>query len=466
VHFGFFSQQVVYRFAVHLIRNAAIYRANGCALGFFVEALALSAFVWGDIVRIHADRRKTLFGAYSCSIHQGKIAFDGRSVSDRPLNAAFIDRVIRTFGLAGAAIDTLFGNFDCHTKWVCWVSDSTFAFQKYGCQMILQERIELMGRLGQYMLGDSPDWAAAKERAYRENPWFVPEFVEVAVKNIAHAFLDPSFLQDWAADYGVPEQQAAPKTVGLVMAGNIPLVGFHDFLCVFISGHAVVMKTSSKDEVLIKHLVKKLYEWEITIQNTVSFAERLNNCDAYIATGSNNSGRYFDYYFGKYPHIIRRNRTSVAILDGTETPEELDALSADIQLYFGLGCRNITQLFVPKEYDFLPLLNSLRKYEHFLDFHKYKHNYDYHLALLIMGNKYYMNNDSIILTENTSPFSPVSQVHYTFYADKSEAEQIVQDNNEIQCVVGHSHLPFGTAQRPSLGDYADGVDTMGFLMGM
>jgi hypothetical protein len=223
------------------------------------------------------------------------------------------------------------------------------------------------------------------------------------------------------------------------------------------------MKTSSKDEVLIKHLVKKLYEWEITIQNTVSFAERLNNCDAYIATGSNNSGRYFDYYFGKYPHIIRRNRTSVAILDGTETAEELDALSNDIQLYFGLGCRNITQLFVPKEYDFIPLLNALRKYEHFLDFHKYKHNYDYHLALLIMGNKYYMNNDSIILTENSSPFSPVSQVHYTFYADKSEAEQIVKDNNDIQCVIGHDHLSFGTAQGPLLKDYADGVDTMKFL---
>ncbi|MES2332223.1 MAG: acyl-CoA reductase [Bacteroidota bacterium] len=332
--------------------------------------------------------------------------------------------------------------------------------------MILQERIELLSRLGQYMLGETEDWQAAKERSCRENPWFVPEFVEQSVKNIAVNFLNATFLQEWAAKYGVPDSQASPKTVGLVMAGNIPLVGFHDFLCIFISGHSVVIKTSSKDEILIKHLIKKLYEWEITIQNTVSFAERLNNCDAYIATGSNNSGRYFDYYFGKYPHIIRRNRTSVAVLDGSETTEELDLLSNDIQLYFGLGCRNITQLFVPKEYDFLPLLNALRKYEHFLDFHKYKHNFDYHLALLIMGNRYYMSNESVILTENLSPFSPVSQVHYVFYDDKAEAEKVFENNPDIQCVVGHGHIPFGMAQSPSLNDYADGVDTMAFLVGL
>jgi hypothetical protein len=330
--------------------------------------------------------------------------------------------------------------------------------------MILQERIELLGQLGQYMLSSDADWQAVKERAYRENQWFVPEFIEQSAKNIALNFLNVSFLQDWAARYQVPAIQPSPKTVGLVMAGNIPLVGFHDFLCVFISGHQVTIKTSSKDDILIKHLVKKLYEWEITIQNSVSFAERLNNCDAYIATGSNNSGRYFDYYFGKYPHIIRRNRSSVAILDGTETREELDALSNDIQLYFGLGCRNITQLFVPKDYDFIPLLDALRKYEHFMDFHKYKHNFDYHLALLIMGNKYYMNNDTVVMTENASPFSPVSQLHYQFYNDKQEAETIIQNNPDIQCVVGHGHLPFGTAQSPSLMDYADGVDTMQFLM--
>jgi len=330
--------------------------------------------------------------------------------------------------------------------------------------MILQERIELMARLGQYMLSKDEDWLAIRERACRENQWFIPEFIDQSVQNIARSFLNPSFLQEWATRYAIPDIQEAPKSVGLVMAGNIPLVGFHDFLCVFISGHNVVVKTSSKDELLIKHLVTKLYEWEVTIQNQVSFAERLTGCEAYIATGSNNSGRYFDYYFGKYPHIIRRNRTSVAILDTTETPQELDALSDDIQLYFGLGCRNITKLYVPREYDFIPLLNALRKYAHFMDFHKYKHNFDYHLALLIMGNRYYMNNETLILTENDSPFSPVSQVHYAFYDDRQAVADALRSNPDVQCVVGHDHIPLGMAQSPSLTDYADGVDTMAFLM--
>lgn len=332
--------------------------------------------------------------------------------------------------------------------------------------MILQERIILLGRLGQYMLEASEEWQEAKDRAYRENQWFIPEFVDRSVENIARQFLNPSFLQNWAAAYQVPDRQVHPKNVGVVMAGNIPLVGFHDFLCVFVSGHIATLKTSSKDEVLIKHLVKKLYEWDPAVQDEVSFAERLTGCDAYIATGSNNSGRYFDYYFGKYPHIIRRNRTSVAILDGTETPEELAALADDIQLYFGLGCRNITQLYVPQGYDFIPLLDALRKYEHFMDFHKYKHNFDYHLALLIMGNKYYMNNDTVVMTENVSPFSPVSQLHYQFYQNPAELTGLLQGNPDIQCVVGHGQIPFGQAQRPGLTDYADGVDTMAFLMGL
>jgi len=332
--------------------------------------------------------------------------------------------------------------------------------------MILQERIELMARLGQYMSGEEAEWLAVRERAFRENQWFIPEFISQSVQNIADKFLNPSFLQEWAAGYHVPAITESPKTIGLVMAGNIPLVGFHDFLCVFISGHRVIMKASSKDELLIKHLIEKLSEWDPRVADKVSFAERLKGCDAYIATGSNNSSRYFDYYFGKYPHIIRRNRTSVAILDNTETGEELDGLSNDIQLYFGLGCRNITKLFVPRDYDFIPLLEALRKYAHFMDFHKYKHNFDYHLALLIMGNRYYMNNDTVILTENASPFSPVSQVHYELYDDKQLVMDALQNNPDVQCIVGHGNIPFGMAQSPALTDYADGVDTMAFLVNL
>jgi hypothetical protein len=329
--------------------------------------------------------------------------------------------------------------------------------------MILQERIQLLARLGEYMLNKDEEWLSVQDRAYRENAWFIPEFIEKAVNQIATRFLQPELLLDWAQRYEIPNNLTNSKNVGIVMAGNIPLVGFHDFLSVFVSGHSMTIKTSSKDEFLIKHLIKKLYEWENTIQNQVSFAEQLKGCDAYIATGSNNSGRYFDYYFGKYPNIIRRNRTSVAILDGTETEKELELLADDIQLYFGLGCRNITQLHVPEGYDFIPLLDTLKKYAYLIDYHKYKHNYDYHLALLIMGNKYYMNNDSIILTENSSPFSPVSQVHYRFYTDKQQREGELGGNQDIQCIVGKKQVPFGQAQFPGLMDYADGVDTMAFL---
>ncbi len=330
--------------------------------------------------------------------------------------------------------------------------------------MILQERIQLMTRLGAYIQANGETWQLAKERAYRENAWFIPHFTDLATSQIANRFLELEALQQWVATYALPAQQTAPKKVGIVMAGNIPLVGFHDLLCVFMSGHHAVIKISSKDEILMRHLVALLWEWAPETKETILIAEQLKGCDAYIATGSNNTGRYFDYYFSKFPNIIRKNRTSVALLDGTETAQELVALTHDIQLYFGLGCRNVTQLLVPANYDFLPLLECLKSYEYLMEYHKYKHNYDYHLALLIMGNKYYMNNNSIILTENESPFSPVSQVHYRYYHSQEEAAAWLENNPDIQCVVGHAYLPFGSAQSPSLSDYADGVDTMEFLL--
>lgn len=330
--------------------------------------------------------------------------------------------------------------------------------------MTLQERIQLMTRLGAYIQANSEAWQQVKDRAYRENAWFIPEFTDLATGQIASRFLQEAALQNWTSQYNVPNQQANPKQVGIVMAGNIPLVGFHDLLCVFMSGHHAVIKASSKDEILIRHLVDRMLEWAPNLEKSIVFADQLKGCDAYLATGSNNTSRYFDYYFGKYPNIIRKNRTSVAVLDGTESPEELSALASDIQLYFGLGCRNVTQLMVPRNYDFLPLLQALKSYAYLMDYHKYKHNFDYHLALLIMGNKYYMNNDSLILTENISPFSPVSQVHYRTYDHIADTEAWLHNNADIQCIVGHGHLPFGTAQAPSLTDYADGVDTMAFLL--
>lgn len=329
--------------------------------------------------------------------------------------------------------------------------------------MNLQERNALLDRLGKYILSNTEEWQNIKARASRANAWFTPDFIETSTQNIVAQFLEKKLLEAWVKKYDFSLENAAPKNVGVVMAGNIPLVGFHDFLCVFISGHNITIKPSSKDEVLIKHLVEQLHHWNSATKSIIYFAEQLKGCDAYIATGSNNSSRYFDYYFGKYPNIIRRNRTSVAILDGTESNEELELLADDIQLYFGLGCRNVTKLFVPEGYDFIPLLEALKKYDHYFEFHKYKHNYDYHLALLMMSNKLYMTNGSIILTENEALFSPISQVNYSYYNNVEHLLENLRNNTDVQCIVGKHGLPFGKAQEPSLTDYADGVDTMSFL---
>lgn len=328
--------------------------------------------------------------------------------------------------------------------------------------MNIEERINILDKLKNYLLSTDEKWLHTKAEAQYANAWFINEFIDLAVKNICDAFLCKEKLIAWVNHYSVIDCTSG-KTVGIVMAGNIPLVGFHDFLCVFMSGHKVLIKPSSKDEVLIKHIVDKMMEWNETIAKTVQFAQTLKNCDAYIATGSNNSSRYFELYFGKYPNIIRRNRTSVAVINGNETKEDLQNLASDIQLYFGQGCRNVTHLFVPKEYDFIPLLTELKAYEHFVDFHKYRHNYDYQLALLMMNSKFYMTDGSVILSENASIFSAISQVHFSYYKNIEEVKLMIENNDDIQCVVGKNYTDFGTAQIPSLNDYADGIDTMKFL---
>lgn len=329
--------------------------------------------------------------------------------------------------------------------------------------MNIHNRIELLAKLGEYLQANTGEWQLTKERASRNNAWFTLDYIALATDNIVQEFLQPEKLEKWIARYQVPAENKAPKKVGIVMAGNIPLVGFHDLLSVFIFGHTAHIKLSSKDDVLIPHLVNKLQEWDDRLADRFVFSEIIKGCDAYIATGSNNTGRYFEYYFSKYPHIIRRNRTSVAVLDGTETAQELTLLAGDIQTYFGLGCRNITQLYVPEQYDFIPLLEALKAYDFVIENHKYKHNFDYHLALLIMNSKYYMNNGTVILAENISPFSPVSQVHYQYYSNIGEVGEKLTNSDDIQCIVGHDYTGFGAAQRPTLTDYADGVDTMAFL---
>jgi len=330
--------------------------------------------------------------------------------------------------------------------------------------MNLAERISLMIELGKYLQSDNEELKIAKHKAFEKNRWFTPEFINLSLKNIAKEFLQKEKLESWVSSYYL-DDNITSKNVGIVMAGNIPLVGFHDFLSVFIAGHKQTIKLSSKDDVLLKHIVDKLFERQPILNESILFSDLLKSCEAYIATGSNNTARYFDYYFGRYPNIIRRNRTSVAILTGNETLKELELLADDVHIYFGLGCRNVTKIYVPAGYDFVPLLDTFKKYKYFSDHTKYRNNYDYNLALLIMNNVYYMTNESVLLVENEEVFSPISQLNYSFYEDLKVVQKLFDDDKRIQCTVG-DNIEFGQAQQPSLFNYADGIDTMQFLLSL
>ncbi len=324
----------------------------------------------------------------------------------------------------------------------------------------VDRRIDLLCNLGGYMSMNGEDWQQAQLKAERANAWFTASHIALAAQNIVDQFLQREKLQQWIGKYKLPDHA---KTVGIVTAGNIPLVGFHDFLCGFITGHKLLLKLSSKDEVLITHLISKLFEWEPALSQQIKIAERLNNCDAYIATGSNNTARYFEQYFGKYPHIIRKNRTSVAILDGSETDEDLALLADDVYLYYGLGCRNVTQVCVPRGYNFERLLKAFTKHNAYADLNKYKNNYDYHLAIYLLNRVPYMSNESLLMVENELPFSAVSVLHYRYYDDKQQLINGLTKSDDIQAIIGKGFIPFGDSQKPALSEYADGVDTMEFL---
>ncbi|MBP6430408.1 MAG: acyl-CoA reductase [Ferruginibacter sp.] len=330
--------------------------------------------------------------------------------------------------------------------------------------MKLQNRIELLIKLGNYLLETNDELQTTKARAFVENGWFIPEFVDAALHNIATQFLEKEKLEKWVNHYRI-DDNIGGKNVGIVMAGNIPLVGFHDFLCVFISGHKQTIKLSSKDSVLLKHIAQKMTDWNADFAHHVAFEDMLKGCDAYIATGSNNTGRYFEQYFGKYPNIIRKNRTSVAVLTGEETTAELEKLADDVHLYFGLGCRNVTKIYVPEGYDFVPILRAFDSYKFFADHNKYKNNYDYQLSLALLNNIFYMTNEATLLIENEQIFSPISQLNYSFYNNNSLLN-VLNNNADVQCIVGKNFVPFGMAQQPGLMEYADGVDTMEFLLGI
>ena len=331
--------------------------------------------------------------------------------------------------------------------------------------MDLKERIGLMAELGNYLLSRGNDWEDAQKSASVKNGWFSMDFIHHAVNNIVSEFLQKEKLEAWANHYHL-DDNIEPKTIGIVMAGNLPLVGFHDFLSVFISGHKQKIKLSQKDDVLFTQIHRYLISQNKEVESLVQIVDRLTGCDAYIATGSNNTGNYFEHYFGKYPHIIRKNKTSVAVLSGDESPAEIESLTDDIHLYYGFGCRNITKIYVPKEYEFEPLVQSFNKYRHFEDNTKYKNNFDYQLSIVILNNQFYMTNGTTLLTENENIFSPPAHIHYSFYENKPELYDSLKQNKDIQCISGEGFMPFGAAQKPGLFDYADGIDTMQFLLSL
>lgn len=309
------------------------------------------------------------------------------------------------------------------------------------------------------------------QQAYLHNRWFTVSNIQQSLYAIANQFLQEEKLKSWLNAYDIKEQNT-PKRVGIIMAGNLPLVGFHDLLCVLLSGNIAVIKLSSKDKLLLPAITSKLIAIEREFQHKIIYADLLKNIDAVIATGGNNAARYFDYYFGKYPHIIRKNRNSIAVLSGNETPEELLQLGEDVFQYFGLGCRNVSHIIVPENYVVTTILKAWEgHYNYLMDENVYKNNYDYNRTILLMNKTQHFASDFVMMQSSQQLPSPISVLHYSTYENMERVHLFIQQHqHDIQCVVSHlpieNAIPFGTTQQPELGQYADNVDTMRFLVGL
>lgn len=310
------------------------------------------------------------------------------------------------------------------------------------------------------------DFVALIELSQSHNGWFTQEQVYFSLQSWAAALTETN-LNLWLSKYNF--SKTTPKKVGLILAGNIPLVGFHDFLSVLISGHYAVIKTATNDQHLLKFLAKYLITIEPKLNEKITFVEgKLEGFDAVIATGSNNTARYFEYYFKDIPSIIRKNRNSVAVLNGKETHEELVGLGEDIFRYFGLGCRNVSKFFVPKGYNFDPFFQAIYEYRDVILYEKYANNYDYNKAVFLMSNFKLLDNEFLTIKEDASYSSPISSVFYEYYDDLNQIKlRLENDADQIQCIVSKDlisgSIPFGQTQQPKLWDYADTLDTLDFL---
>jgi hypothetical protein len=339
--------------------------------------------------------------------------------------------------------------------------------------MTLKERIESFSELGKILRdsleGVRTSYSFELEKLVNnqqyKNPWFTPENVSMAIKTIADELTHENFAK-WTSNYPSLDSAEYGLNVGVIMAGNIPLAGFHDFLSVLISGNNLIAKTSSKDPELIVHISDVLCNINPGFRKRITFTEGLlKGFDAAIATGSDNSSRYFDYYFGKYPNIIRKNRNSVAILNGSETEEELSLLGSDVFSYFGLGCRNVSKIYLPVNYDITKMTLNWNDYSTIINHNKYANNYDYNKAIFLVNKDDFIDTGYVLLKESKSISSPVAVICFEYYkASESVYQEIEKNRGKIQCIVSKKEIPFGMAQRPHLWDYADGKDTVDFLL--
>lgn len=307
---------------------------------------------------------------------------------------------------------------------------------------------------------------ATASQAAAQNPWFTVDLVQEAIQAICDDYLNRPALEIWLSGW---EDKSESRDVGIVMAGNIPLVGFHDLLSVLATGNRALVKTSSKDEVLIKWVIGWLEEVEPLLGKQIELRERLTEMDAVIATGSRNTSRYFDRYFAKWPHIIRKNRHGVAVLRGEESEKDLLALGQDVFKYFGLGCRSVSKLYLPKGYDPARVMAAFEAYSHVAEHTRYRHNFEYHRSVFLLNQIKHYSSDFLCMLEKAEIASSIATLHYSFYESEAELKQELLGQQElIQCVVGKgiNEVPFGDAQRPALTDYADGIDTLEFLAGI
>jgi len=339
--------------------------------------------------------------------------------------------------------------------------------------MTKEQRIEAFIQLGNLIRKDisekTEEFEALIIKAKVHNPWFYPRFTKYAFQSIAD-LLTKERLNKWVSNYPNSYFDESEVKVGVIMAGNIPMVGFHDFISVLISGKVFKGKLSSQDEHLLPFLAEKLIQIEPAFNSKIEFIPHLlKDFNAIIATGSNNSARYFDYYFGKYPHIIRRNRNSVAILTGDESDSELNLLADDVYLYFGLGCRSVSKVFVPEGYNLPHLLDHFNHYMFLHEHTKYFNNYEYNKSIFLLNKVPHFDNGFHLITESTSYASPVSVLYYEEYNDLDVLERrLMIENEQIQCIVSGEnvnieHENFGFTQKPGLTEYADNVDVMSFL---